>query len=139
MKFTTRLLVALSLLMMLGTPTIAADKVDDSVLTRAYYLMQHGDFSGANKLLKPMVQGQSSNVIARRYFSYVLLKQGKIEEASNQIRAISKLGANSSFDYWLYAQNYIGAGQRLTGQLCLTRAFAGFNSPMMLSFFVYAS
>lgn len=133
MKFNTILLIAFSLIS-IGSPAMAADKIEDSVLNRAYDLMQQGDFSGANKLLKPMVRGQSCNVIARRYFSYVLLKQGRIEEASNQIQAMAKLGAHTSFDYWLYAQNYIGAGQRLTGQLCLTKALESLNSPVMLSF-----
>jgi hypothetical protein len=135
MKFGTRMIFALSLMVTLVTPSVAADKaIEDSVCTRAYDLMQKGDFVGANRLLKTMVGGQSSNLIARRYFCYVLLQQGKIEEASKQIRTIAKLGAHSAFDYWLYAQHYIGAGQRFTGQLCLTRAFGGNNSPEMLSF-----
>lgn len=139
MNFVTRMIFGLSLMVMLVTPSIAADKVqdksiEDSVLTRAYDLMQKGDFVGANRLLKTKVGGQSCNLIARRYFCYVLLQQGKIEEASKQIQTIAKLGANSAFDYWLYAQNYISAGQLFTGQLCLTRAFGGRNSPEMLSF-----
>lgn len=136
MKYFTPLLVALLLMTMTATRSIAADKVDDTdaVLVTAYSLVQRGDFVGAGKLLKPMVRDQSSNVVARRYLIYVLLKQGRIEEASEQIHDIAKLGANTSFDYWLYAQTYLGAGQRLSGQLCLTKALAGLNAPMMLNF-----
>jgi predicted Zn-dependent protease len=113
---------------------MAADGLNDADLLKAYGLLQNGDYIGANRLLKPLIRQQSSNVVARRYFSYVLLQQGKLKEAADQIRAMSKLGANSSFDYWLYAQSYVGAGQKSTGQLCLTRAFSVFNSPSMSSF-----
>jgi predicted Zn-dependent protease len=133
-KYVTLALVGLFLTMTTSTQVFAADKVEESDLSKAYDLVQHGNFSAANKLLKPMVQEQSSNIVARRYFIYVLLKQGRIEEASQQIQAIAKLGANSSFDYWLYAQNYICTGQRLAGHLCLSRALAGLNAPVMFSF-----
>ncbi|CAN5190291.1 hypothetical protein BH10CYA1_BH10CYA1_64650 [soil metagenome] len=133
MKFKLVLLAPI-LSIIVASSAMAADRVSDNDMTHAYELLQRGDYIGASRILKPMVARQSTNIVARRYFIYVLLQQGKISQAAAQIRVISALGAHSAFDYWLYADSYFHAGQLATGQMSLTKAFSTLSTPPMFSF-----
>ena len=119
---------------LVASSAMAADRITDSDTTQAYELLQRGDYVGASRILKPMVARESTNIVARRYFIYVLLQQGKISQAATQIRAIAALGAHSAFDYWLYADSYFHAGQQAPGQVSLTKAFSAISTPPMFSF-----
>lgn len=94
----------------------------ETLLKRGYEQMKNGSFGPAVGTLTRAVKANKNSAMARRYLCYALLQEGEIDNAFEQMLAITRLKQPAAIDYYLLGEVHLAQGSNVEAQKDFTNA-----------------